>query len=698
MFLKHIYKGLLFSYLFQLWENRKFVIEKYKLHLLVLALFVLTFSFVIVGLHFHSEHRQYLATSQKVFFEARPRILSLSDIQNQDTLKGTIGLSIPSWKMPTHCYQNYKNIMDKTCLKWKSHGQLDIAYFLQNNTQCYNITWNLLPGTSAFDCYDIGSGYWYGPLNMTRSQWPITSNQFTFTVSKSKHHGSGTFSSAVEYYWLSSRGEAVVVDANYPLEISWNTKRRGALCVIGKAPGDFYNDVEDAPLKTFQYTVCNGMDIQNTHSLIRKRFYPTLTSMPDRVLMENPHWSTVSGSDSFVLNHTTVQTLADSIYHRKLNCSTVEIDGKWEKRFGDLSFNTQGFDNMTEMVTDVTRAGCNLSLNIYPFFNVHSNNFAEGMQKAYFVRDVGGTVPALLKWEHGVGAMLDVSNPKARNWFAGKVRHLATEYDIKTFRLEYGSSSWFPHSPVFHIDNISPTKVKLMFADLMASLGNVVIGSTSQSQHLSTLVGVSSSFLSAADKNCLRNIIPDVLNLGLMGYPFILSDGLATDINANGDSVLPSRDLFIRWMQLSTFLPATRYTVRPWQYDENVVEESKNLTKFHTDVVLDVIEKSRDEILNGAPIIRPMWWNHSNDRNTFLIDDQFFLANAYLVAPIFCESKAVSSESKDDHTAERDIYIPNGVWSDMADGKIILGPRWIRGYRVAQFQIPVFKRMPEYTD
>ncbi|KAL4225891.1 hypothetical protein ACF0H5_013879 [Mactra antiquata] len=677
----------------QLWSNRNFLLEKYKLHLLVLTLFLLTFAFVVIGLHFHSEHRQYVAASQKVFFDAKPRILSLSDITNQDTLRGTIGLGIPSWKMPTHCYQNYKNIMDKTCLKWKSHGQLDIAYFLQNNTQCYNITWNLLPGTSAFDCYHIGTGYWYGPLNMTRSQWPITSKQFTFTVSKSKHHGSGTFSSAVEYYWLSSRGEAVVVDSNYPLEISWNTKRRGAFCVIGKAPGDFYNDVEDAPLKTFQYTVCNGIDIQSTHSLIRKRFYPTLTSMPDKTLLESPHWSTVSDSDNFDLNQTLVESVAESLYKHKLDCSAVEIDGKWEKRFGDLNFNTNSFSNMSGVIAKITKAGCDLSLNIYPFFGVHSVNFPEGLQKGYFVRDVGGTVPALLKWEHGVGAMLDVSNPAARDWFATKVRHLASEYDIQTFRLVYGSSSWFPHSPVFHIDNISPSKVKLMFADLMASLGNVVVESTSQSQHISSLVGVSSSIIPVVDILCLRNIIPDVLNLGLMGYPFVLSDGFITEeTHDGGDFILPSRDLFIRWMQLSVFFPAIRYTVKPWLYDTEVIELSKNLTKFHNDVVLDVIEKSRDQIFNGAPIIRPMWWNHSKDKNTFRIDDQFFLADSYLVAPILCE------RNSDNDVTKRDVYIPEGVWSDMSNKKVIIGPRLVRDYNVDQFHIPVFRRLSQYED
>ena len=652
---------------------------------------MLTFSFVIVGLHLHSEHHKKVASSQKVFFDAKLKTLTLSDVENMDTLTGSLGLDIPSWKMPTHCYPNYKKIMDKTCLKWKEHGQLDVAYFIKNNTQCYNITWNLLPGTSAYDCYEIGGRNWYGPLNMTKSQWPIKSNPFSFTVGKAKHHGSGTFSSAVEYYWLSSRGEAVVVDSNFPLEVSWNKKKPGSFCAISKRSGDFYSQTESTKRK-FSYSVCNGIDIQTTHALIRERFYPTITSLPERQFLENPHWSAVADSDEFRLNDTVVYNVAEAIKNNQLNCSTIEIDGKWEHRYGDLTFDKNLFKNMTDLVHSIEDAGCEISLNVYPFFGFHSINFVEGMNREYFVEDTGRTVPALLKWEHGVGAMLDVSNPSAREWFVGKIRKIASKYGIDTFRLVYGSSSWIPKNPVFHNDGISPTKVKLLFSDLISSLGNVVVESTSQSQHLSTLVGIPTSVITSGDKFCLKNIIPEILNLGLMGYPFVLSDGFTIDekhTSENGDFILPSRELYVRWMQLSAFLPAMRYTVKPWSYDSKVIETSRNLTKFHSEVILDTIYKSGKDILKGAPIVQPMWWNRSNDRKTFVIDDQFVIADTFLVAPILCECRM------DEGVAERDIYVPKGVWRDAIHDKVIIGPRLIKKYKAKQFEIPYFERMPE---
>lgn len=675
---------------FQLWADRKNLIEKYKLHLLVLSLFLMTFAFVIVGLHFHNEHHKNAATSQKIFFEGKSRVLSLSDIDDDDVLTGKLGLGIPAWKHPTHCYSNYAQIYDKTCLRWKEHGRLEVAYFQINETTCYNVTWIMKPGTTPFDCYSLGSGYWYGPMNMTTSRWPLTSEKFSFKVNNAKQYGSGTFSTAVEYYWLSSSGQALIIDSNFPLEINWNWKQAGSVCIIGKKNGDFYYE-KDFDVNNLHYTVCNGKNIVGTHTFIRKKFYPAVTSLPEKSVLEYPHWSSVWDSDNFELNQSTVQRIAEAVSENSFNCSSIEIDGKWEGKFGDLTFNRDAFDNMTRLVSTVKSAGCNLSLNIYPFFNFHSHLFQEGMNNHFFVRGIGGSVPALLRWQHGVGAMLDVSNPAAREWFTTKLHKIALNFDIYTFRLAYGTLAWIPHKPVFHKQDVNPNRVKQLFSDMVSGLGNVVIQSTSQSQHISTLLGIPSTIVNKNSQKCIRNILPDVFNLGLMGYPFIMSDGFSRDFKTHYGEALPSRDLFIRWMQLSAFLPALRYTVKPWSFDEEVVEVARNLTKFHSKDIISAIFKIKEKILDGEPIIKPLWWDQPGDTVTYTIDDQFIMADRFLVAPVLCEM-----DDKQQHLASRDIYIPHGVWKDMGSQKIILGPRWIGAYKVAQFDIPYFEKMAQY--
>ncbi|KAH3880663.1 uncharacterized protein LOC127865077 [Dreissena polymorpha] len=675
----------------QLWSERKQLLEQYKLHLLVLGLFLLTFTFVVIGLHFHSAEKKYLETSQKVFFDGTKRTLTINDIDGLDTFSGTLGLDIPMWKNPTHCYPNYAEISDKTCLSWKEHGRLDIAHFVSQNTQCYNVTWKMLEGTYPFDCYNLGDGHWFGPMNKSESKWPIQDSAFTFTVNKAKHHESGTFSSAVEYYWISSKGETVVVDSNYPVEISWNTRRSGSFCVIGKNNGDFFLEGDDMNFKTFAYTVCNGVNMMDTHRYIRQRYFPKITEMPGVQSIEFPHWSTEWDSDTITLNDTIIENLATLLALHKLNCSSIEIDGKWEANIGDITFNEKFFDNLTDTFSIVKKAGCQLSLNVFPFFSYNSLHFQELALKDFLIRDVGGTVPALLKWEHGVGAMLDVSNPLAREWFSNKIRNLSETYDIRTFRLAYGTSSWVPHKPVFHVDHLTPNQLKHMFSDMVSDLGNSIVESTSQSQHISTLLGIPSSVVEHGNAKCLKNIIPDVLNLGIMGYPFVLSDGFEVDpIKADRDKY-PSMDLYIRWMQLSAFLPAVRYTIKPWEYDKSVIQQARYLSKLHSETITKVIYETSNATLNGDPIIQPMWWNNTGDETSFTIDDQFIVAGKYLVAPILCESSEPTSH------VVRDIYIPAGVWRDVFTEKAVIGPMWLKSYKVPQFQIPYFERIPLYS-
>lgn len=652
----------------------------------------MTFAFVVVGLHFHSEHHKNVATQQKIFFDGKTRVLSLTDVDSIDTFTGKLGIDIPYWKHPTHCYSNFAQIYDKTCLKWKEHGRLELAYFLSNNTSCYNVTWNMLPGTHQHDCYSIGSGYWYGPINTTLSQWPLSSDRFSFQVNKAKHYGSGTFSSAVEYYWISSNGHAIIVDSNYPLEINWNWQRPNSFCIKARKDGDFYYETNSS-LDRLHYTVCNGKNIVETHRFIRNKFYPAVSGLPDKSFIEFPHWSSVWDSYDFILNQTVVQHVARELIDNNLNCSSVEIDGKWEANFGDITFNKNNFENITQLVNGVNKAGCDLALNIYPFFNYHSNYFQEGLTKQYFVKDVGEAVPALLRWQYGVGAMLDVSNPDARDWYTSKVRKVASDNDIKTFRLAYGSLAWVPHKPVFQKSDTSPNEVKQMFSAMVSAMGNVIVQSTSQSQHISNLLGIPSNIVVSTTNKCIRNIIPDVLNLGLMGYPFVMSDGFSLELKFEDSEHMPNRDLFIRWMQLSAFLPAMRYTLKPWSFDQEVVEVARNLSDFHSKNIVSSIFKVKDKIMNGEPIIKPLWWDNSADYVTFTIGDQFIVADRYLVAPVLCEM-----DDQQRHLATRNIYIPDGVWKDMGSQKIILGPRWIEEYKVAQLNIPYFEKMDQYGD
>jgi alpha-glucosidase (family GH31 glycosyl hydrolase) len=109
----------------------------------------------------------------------------------------------------------------------------------------------------------------------------------------------------------------------------------------------------------------------------------------------------------------------------------------------------------------------------------------------------------------------------------------------------------------------------------------------------------------------MQSIIPTVLTYGIMGYPFVMPGAVGgdyreleesrADVTRNATEVgttssesggtsthlhLPDKELYVRWLQLATFLPVIRYTHLPSKYgDDRVLEMAKVLTALRLKIV-----------------------------------------------------------------------------------------------------------------
>jgi len=84
----------------------------------------------------------------------------------------------------------------------------------------------------------------------------------------------------------------------------------------------------------------------------------------------------------------------------------------------------------------------------------------------------------------------------------------------------------------------------------------------------------------------------------------------------------------------------------------------------------------------GSPIIRPLWWTDPEDVTSQSIDDQYFLGETMMVAPIV-----------DPNITKRDIYIPNGTWLDTFSNKSYSGKFWLKDFNVELGQVAAFIKM-----
>ena len=131
-------------------------------------------------------------------------------------------------------------------------------------------------------------------------------------------------------------------------------------------------------------------------------------------------------------------------------------------------------------------------------------------------------------------------------------------------------------------------------------------------------------------------------------------------------------------------MPIIEFSVPPWVLFEsdqlNVVSTTKNLLSLRENHTQYLTQSTKEGMESGLPVIRPMWWSNPNDHVTWTIDDQYYVGDDLLVAPI------VTTESD-----ARKVYLPDGKWVGK-DHEVKKGPRWIT-VSASSHEVPIFYKV-----
>ena len=203
----------------------------------------------------------------------------------------------------------------------------------------------------------------------------------------------------------------------------------------------------------------------------------------------------------------------------------------------------------------------------------------------------------------------------------------------------------------------------------------------------------------------LRDQINAGLNAGLAGIPWWTTDigGFMTDDWQDK----AFRELLLRWYEFAVFSPVLRmhgdrgpHDIEPlderewgggslftghdnelWSYGE----EAFTIMKKQLDLRLSLkpyIEKLMKEATQtGAPLLRTLFYEFPLDPMCWEIEDQYMFGDRYLVAPVLelgCR--------------ERQVYLPEGTWKNLVDGKEYLGGSYVMSEAPLE-AIPVFERL-----
>ncbi len=413
------------------------------------------------------------------------------------------------------------------------------------------------------------------------------------------------------------------------------------------------------------------------------RKYTALTGRPARL----PAWSFglwLSTSFTTSYEEATVASFVEGMAERDIPLHVFHFDTFWMREFNwcDFEWDSRMFPDPRGMLDRLKERGLRICVWINPYIAQRSPLFAEGKAKGYLLRRPGGDVWQWDKWQPGM-AVVDFTNPQAREWYAAKLDALL-DVGVDCFKSDFGER--IP-TDVEYFDRSDPERMhnyytylynQTVFELLRERRGegeaivfarSATVGSQQFPVHWS---GDCESTFEAMGENLRGG-----LSLGMSGFGYWSHD-------IGGFEGTPEPALFKRWVAFGLLSSHSRlhgsssYRV-PWLLDEEAVDVLRAFTKLKARLMPYLYQASLQAHREGIPMMRAMVVEFPWDPACTHLERQYMLGDDLLVAPVFNGPGDVA------------FYVPEGTWTHFLTGEQVAGARWHRE-RHAFMSLPLLVR------
>lgn len=664
----------------------------------LLAFIVFLFSLIVVGLtliyHFHEESFYYIYQGSGFVVNEKSLEVKFKDASGNTVLVGSLWKDRPAKRLPFDCSDvDLKG--QGLCLLWQHKARLDVLTSAVNNVTCHHVTWmSLSPDVEHCDCFELEDNRWFGGgINIAADEWPLERGSFDkrpFVSGDIIDHPRG-FGPVLERLWLSSKGVALLMRHPIPMQLSLNSfdsllnRTDGHLCIHS---GDHLRPTQTTGGRNLSYSVCVADDIRQARSVALTQSlggHVTRNAPPPNRLFETPVWSTSSYlRDRY--NQSQVEDFAAEVSAGGIGGGVVMMDSGWEGVGGDATFDASRFPRPEHLVESLHQRGLLVSLAAHALVGITSAAFQQAADNGYLVRDQSGLVPGLVPPSRRggvVSGVIDVGT-NGVEWLRRKLIDVKSKYNVDSFHFEGGEVLSLPMNPTLSAPLTDPNDYTKTAAEAFSSFAETLlcVRSAYRAQNLSLVIRLTAGSSTWNDTGGLATVIPTVITMGLMGYPFFIP----TEVGGGGggqDDEMPSKELYTRWLQLSSFLPVMHLSIPPSYFDDETVQLAERLMTIRRQFVLPetlrVLGVAADRL---TPLVRPIWWDCPTDREALGSANEFLVGRAILVAPVTAEGER-----------ERDVYLPEGVWVDVDHGDAVhRGPKWLRAYPAPLNEVPYFVR------
>jgi alpha-D-xyloside xylohydrolase len=353
-----------------------------------------------------------------------------------------------------------------------------------------------------------------------------------------------------------------------------------------------------------------------------------------------------------------VRDIAAKLRTEKIPCDVLHLDTGWFETDWqcDYEFSKTRFTDPKKMLADLKADGFRVSCWQLPYFVPKNKLFPELVEQNLVVRDAKGNLP----YED---AVLDFSNPKAVEWYQGKLANLLNE-GVSAIKVDFGEAApnngiWANGRTGFYEHNLFPLRYNKAVADITKQTtdDNIIWARSAWAGSQRYPIHWGGDAESTDDGMAAE--LRGGLSFGLSGFTFWSHDvgGFTATSVDNMD-----KDLFARWLAFGMLSSHSRChgiaPKEPWLYGAEFMDKFRMIDELKYKLMPYVYAQAKDSSEHGLPMVRALFVEFPDDPGAWQIDDEYLYGSQMLVAPIMHKGET-----------SRDIYLPPGTWIDYQTGK-----------------------------
>jgi alpha-D-xyloside xylohydrolase len=377
-----------------------------------------------------------------------------------------------------------------------------------------------------------------------------------------------------------------------------------------------------------------------------------------------------------------VLDVADGYRARGYPLDIMVVDWFYWTRMGQLDFDPTAFADPKAMNQKLHAQGVHSIISVWPRFEKESRYFDFLASKGWFLKDQDGNpVDGLAERSDRAGALIDSTNPQARQWYWDRIRDNIASAGFDWFWLDETEPDLVPDGyfysigsgdryhnvfPLLHTQGVAegsrrdrPNKRNLILARA-AYLGSQRYGSLFWSSDITPTW------------EALKRQIPTGLNFTASGLAYwgndiggwqwlpqqhtpertpLLDPSDAREVVGHNDDY---PELIARWYEYATFTPTmrahgSRKNTEVWSYGKEAEAIISKYLRLRYTLMPYIYSLGKQTYDTGAPFMRALFMDFPNDPNVSNLGDEYMFGPAFLVAP-------VTEQGRD----SRQVYLPAG--------------------------------------